>query len=149
MDKSSFLDELRLEVGLVREQVQTLSSFYIGIIRKIGEMMNGSSSVSIYETAETSFKMKACSGPSYLNRAIPFGEDILSLVAIRGSLVFQVENDMQKVFLPFYNKHHLLGIIVFHVPIESYKVTEEDFIFIREVGRFIEVQHETFYPSTY
>ncbi|MFC0470580.1 hypothetical protein ACFFHM_08740 [Halalkalibacter kiskunsagensis] len=149
MNKSNLLDELRLEIGLVREQVQTLSSFYIGIIKKFGNFMNDNSSVSIYETKETFFHLKACSGPSYLNTTIPFGESVLSLVAIRGRLVFQVENEMQKLYLPFYKEHHLLGLIVFHLPTKSYQVTEEDFIFIREVGRFIEVQHETFYPSTY
>ncbi|WP_332693814.1 hypothetical protein [Halalkalibacter lacteus] len=149
MDKSNLLDELRLEIGLVREQVQTLSSFYVGITRTIGNLMKGRFSVSIYESTDTTFVMKVCYGPCYLDRSLPFGDGILSLVAIRGEFVFQVEGGIQKLFLPFYKEHHLLGIIVLHVPTENYQATEEDFIFIKEVGRFIEVQHETFYPRTY
>jgi hypothetical protein len=148
MDKSNFLDELRLEIGLVRDQVQTLSSFYVGITRKFANLMqNRLSSVSIYETTDTAFVMKVCAGPCYVERLVPFGESVLSLVAIKGKLVFIEEDNMQKVFLPFYRKHHLLGIITGHIPKDSYQITEEDLIFVKEVGRFIEVQHETFYPT--
>lgn len=143
-NKSHLLDELRLEVGLVREQVHTLSSFYIGVTRKLASRMTNRCSVSIYEATEKAFKMKVCAGPCYLKNTIPFGEEILSTVAIRGELVFLVDDQMQKVFLPFYRQHHLLGILSFHIPKDTYEVTEDDFVFIREIGRFIEVQHETF-----
>ncbi|GAE33791.1 hypothetical protein [Halalkalibacter akibai] len=150
MDKSNLLDELRLEIGLVRDQVETLSSFYIGITRKFANLMQDRwSSVAIYETTSNAFIMKVCAGPCYLERLIPFGESILSTVAIRGELLFQEEANLQKVFLPFYKDHHLLGIITGHIPKESYEITEEDFSFVKEVGRFIEVQHEIFYPSNY
>lgn len=148
-NKSHLLDELRLEIGLVREQVQTLSSFYIGITRKFASRMTNGFSVSIYEATDRSFNMKVCAGSCYLKRSIPLGEGILSLVAIRGDLVYQIENQMQKVFLPFYKQHNLLGIIVFYIPKDTYEVTEDDLIFIKEIGRFIEVQHATFHPHPF
>ncbi|ARK31164.1 hypothetical protein [Halalkalibacter krulwichiae] len=144
MDKSKFLDELRLELGLVRDHVKTLPSFYFGVTREIAKRMKKNSSISIYETTEQSFVMKACAGPSYLDRSIPFGAGILSSVAIKGKLVVLDEKAMQKIFMPFYQNHHLLGIIVGHIPKENYLLTEDDLVFVKEVGRFIEVQHEIF-----
>ncbi|KHF40838.1 hypothetical protein [Halalkalibacter okhensis] len=149
MDKSYFLDELRLEIGLVREQVQTLSSFYIGITRKFATIMDDRSSVSIFVATDRDFVMKVCAGPCYVDQTMPFGEGILSEVAIKGDLLFQIEKDMQIIYLPFYKSHHLLGVMVFYISLDSYVVSDDDFIFIKEVGRFIEVQHETFYPHTY
>ncbi|MCM3759290.1 hypothetical protein M3212_00675 [Alkalihalobacillus oceani] len=142
--KSQLLDELRLEVGSVREKVQTLASFYIEITRKLARRMSKQLSVSIYEATAGAFKMRVCAGTSYLNRVIPFGDNILSTVAIRGRLVFQMEGQLQKVFLPFYRSHHLLGILIFFVPQDTYEITDDDLAFIREIGRFIEVQHATF-----
>ncbi|MDT8859183.1 hypothetical protein N0O92_02985 [Alkalihalobacillus sp. MEB130] len=147
MDKSLFLDELRLEIGLVRDEARTLSSFYVGIIRKIAKIIRDGAAISIYEATNHQFIMKVCAGPCYLKRHMAFGEGILSDVAINGDLLFKVEEDMQKLFMPFYKQHHLLGILVVHLPLDSYQVSEDDFIFLREVGRFIEVQHET-YPHT-
>lgn len=148
MDKSNLLDELRLEIGLVREQVQTLSSFYVGITRKFANLMkNRLTSIAIYETMDYAFMLKVCAGPCYLGRSVPFGEGILSSVAIQGKLLHLEDDDLQKVFLPFYKGHHLLGIIVGHIPKDGYQITEDDLVFIKEVGRFIEVQHETFLPT--
>ncbi|WP_227935665.1 hypothetical protein [Alkalihalobacillus deserti] len=150
MDKSNLLDELRLEIGLVREQAQTLSSFYIGITRKFAKFIDNSwTSVAIYETTDDAFIMKVCVGPSYIERKVPFGEGILSSVAIQGKLIVQEDDILQKVFLPFYKNHHLLGVVVGHVPKEIYQITEDDLVFIKEVGRFIEVQHETFFPTIF
>ncbi|WP_332632250.1 hypothetical protein [Halalkalibacter flavus] len=149
MDKSYFLDELRLEIGLVREQVQTLSSFYSGITRKFANIMDNRSSVSIYEATDREFIMRVCAGPCYLDQLMSFGEGTLSEVAIKGDLFHQVEQDMQIIYLPFYKTHHLLGIMVLYVPLDYYVVSDDDFVFLKEVGRFIEVQHETFHPHTY
>ncbi|MFC0558764.1 hypothetical protein [Halalkalibacter alkalisediminis] len=148
MDKSKLLDELRLEIGRVRDQVQTLSSFYVGITSKFANLMqNNLSSIAIYETTEHAFIMKVCAGPCYIERKVPFGESILSSVAIRGKIIIEEDVHLQKVFLPFYKNHHLLGIVVGHIPKESYTITEDDLVFIKEVGRFIEVQHDTFFPT--
>ncbi|GAE28017.1 hypothetical protein JCM9140_4203 [Halalkalibacter wakoensis JCM 9140] len=149
MDKSAFLDELRLEIGQVREQVRTLSSFYVGITRKFANIMHKHSSVAIYEVSNCNFIMKVCAGPCYLERSLAFGDGVLSKAAIKGDLFFEVDRNMQKLLLPFYKKHHLLGILILHIPLSCYSVTEDDFIFLKEVGRFIEVQHETFSPNPF
>jgi hypothetical protein len=150
MDKSNLLDELRLEIGLVRDQVQTLSSFYVGITRKLANVIQDRmTSVAIYETTDYSFIMKVCAGPCYIERRVPFGEGILSLVAVQGKLILQEDDIFHKVLLPFYKGHHLLGVVVAHIPKDSYQITEDDLVFIKEVGRFIEVQHDTFYPTIF
>ncbi|MBP3952182.1 hypothetical protein [Bacillus suaedae] len=147
-NKSYLLDELRLEVGSVREQVQTLLSFYAGISKIISTKMNECFSISIYETNETSFIRKVSSGPTQEEAVIPFGESILSIVAVRGNHLYRRVNGMQKIYLPFYHLHHLLGIIIFSVPLDRYRLSEDDFIFMKEVGRFIEVQHQTFFSQS-
>ncbi len=145
MNKSDILDELRLEVGLVPEYANTLREFYTGVVQVLGKDINEKDyTVSIYETKESSFQLISSSGKPHHPILETFGEGLLSLCAIRGKVsTYPIEN-YQSVIAPFYSGHHLLGMLIVDLPTNEYEITDEDFIFMREVSRFIEVQQKRY-----
>lgn len=144
MDKSAFLDELRLEVGLVSEYANSKNEFLNGIIQVFGKYIKQGFSTGIYKSQDRFFKLIASVGDEAYNPIEPFGEGQLSICAIRGRIsTIDLEQSI-RLLAPFYEGHHLIGIIVFSLPKIEYEVTEEDMIFVREVCRHIELNQSHF-----
>ncbi|WP_096199190.1 hypothetical protein [Bacillus sp. FJAT-45350] len=147
MNKSQMLDELRLEIGLVPEYATTVKEFYIGIVKAIGSRIRVKYGVGIYEMKGSHFQM-LCSMGSTQHRVIePFDDSPFSTSAIRGNTFIHTNNNYRSIISPFYNGHHLIGFIVIDLPERDYFITEEDVIFVKEVSRFIEVQHNRYSNS--
>ncbi|MEB1809923.1 MAG: hypothetical protein LPK26_21950 [Bacillaceae bacterium] len=139
MDKSAFLDELRLEVGLVSEYANSQNEFFNGIIQVFGKYIKQGFSTGMYKSHDCFFKLIASVGDEAYNVIELFGEGPLSICAIRGSIsTIELENKI-RLLAPFYEGHHLIGIMVFSLPKIEYEVTEEDMIFVHEVCRHIEL----------
>ncbi|WP_100404622.1 hypothetical protein [Bacillus solitudinis] len=144
MDKSELLDELRLEVGAVPDYARTLHDFYKGIVEKLVSRMNDRFTVCLYETTNRAFVLKVSAGREIDKKYVPFGEGALSLAAIRGEILYLRNPEIQSLYIPFYFGHHLLGQLVFQAPLELYELTEDDFVFVKEISKFIEVQYKRY-----
>ncbi|WP_088104949.1 hypothetical protein [Halalkalibacter urbisdiaboli] len=144
MDKSELLDELRLEVGTVPDYAQTLHDFYVGIVEKLINRMSDRFTVCLYETTDKAFVLKVCAGTGKIKKYVAFGQDSLSIAAIRGGLYFRQNKYFQFLYMPFYYQHHLKGQLVFQVPKDLYRITEDDLVFVKEVCHFIEAQYKRY-----
>ena len=144
MKKSDKLDQLRLEVGMIADVVQSVEEFYSGVIHTIGSRIPIDFGVAIYRCEEYYFSLFSGSGDLSESEEVKFGDGLFSISAIRGKLVSSEEDGRFKVFSPFYEQHHLIGMIVVEIPLASYQVSEEDLIFIRELTRFIEIRRKKY-----
>ncbi|OLO40732.1 hypothetical protein BTR23_04465 [Alkalihalophilus pseudofirmus] len=142
MDKSAMLDEIRLDVGLVSNYAKTQYEFYYGIIQAFGKSMLKGHSAGIYKTNEGYFELITSVGEDledlYEERE-KFGQGYLSICAIKGQFYTIPLGSRIRIFAPFYEGHHLMGVLVFNVPQSEYMITEEDRIFLREICRHIEL----------
>ncbi|WP_216828127.1 hypothetical protein [Alkalihalobacterium elongatum] len=144
MDKSAFLDELRLEVGLVSDHANSQHEFFNGIIQVFGKYIKHGFSAGLYKSQVDFFKLIACAGDGAYDAMELFGEGHLSLCAIRGRISILDLEYSSRILAPFYEGHHLIGIIVFDLPKVEYEVTEEDLIFVREICRHIELNQNQY-----
>ncbi|UOE92996.1 hypothetical protein [Alkalihalobacillus sp. LMS39] len=138
MDKSQFLDELRLEVGLVSDYAKNINEFYRGVVHAIGNHAKSQSmSVAIFIVEQESFVLYECIGTCPYPPIEKFGEGQLSLCAIRGGETVFSEETEERMLTPFYSGHHLLGILYLSVPSYEYSITEEDLVFLQEVSNYM------------
>ncbi|WP_026674444.1 hypothetical protein [Alkalihalobacterium bogoriense] len=137
MDKSQFLDELRLEVGLVFDYAKNINEFYSGIVHAIGNHAKSEMSVAIFIVKQESFVLYECIGHCPYPPIEAFGEGQLSLCAIRGKETVFFEETEERMLTPFYSGHHLLGILYICVPSFNYSVSEDDLVFLQEVSNFM------------
>ncbi|WP_209123700.1 hypothetical protein [Alkalihalobacillus sp. BA299] len=144
MDKSDLLDEIRLEVGLVTEYANSQSEFYHGIIEAFGKYIIEGYSVGIYLTDDISFQLVSSVGSISYETKEFFGHGHLSLCAIKGHISTIDLGYSIRLFAPFYENHHLIGILVFHLPKMKYQITEEDLIFVQEICRHIELNQNQY-----
>ncbi|WP_100373354.1 hypothetical protein [Bacillus sp. FJAT-45037] len=144
VDKSELLDELRLAVGSVPDYAKSLTDFYHGIVFKLVSEKVTQFSVSLYEVKETEFAQVTFAGLPPSEGDVPFGEGLQSIAAVRGEIVFEMDDDNQFIIAPFYKGHHLIGQLFFEIPHTTYTVSTDDLIFIKEVTRFIESKYDEF-----
>lgn len=140
MNKSDKLDELRLEVGMVAEKMETLENFYAGIIETIGRQTPSYFAAAIYLCDNYFYSLTNGVGKISENKFVKFGDGTFSICSIRGNITLSIEKGIQRAYAPFYNGHHLIGILLFECPVLSYEVTDEDLIFLEEITRFIEIK---------
>ncbi len=140
MKKSDKLDELRLEVGMVADQVDTREKFYIGIINTIGNHLPIGFGVAIYNCVDGFFINFISCGKITEKKYVKYGDCMFSICSIRGKVTIHTEEGSIKAYAPFYDGHHLIGILFIECQDENYKVTEEDFIFLEEITRYMEVK---------
>ncbi|WP_078554953.1 hypothetical protein [Bacillus alkalicellulosilyticus] len=145
MDKSQFLDELRLEVGLVPDYAGTIQEFYKGVIQALGKNTIEGFSAGIYIVTDYVFCLIEQVGKGLFMEREKFGSGELSKCAIRGETTIVQYHDTNSIMAPFYDGHHLIGIINIYIPVHRYDISEEDMIFFHEVSRFIEAQQKNKY----
>ncbi|OIJ09750.1 hypothetical protein BKP35_14760 [Anaerobacillus arseniciselenatis] len=140
MNKSDKLDELRLEVGMVADKVNTREDFYSGIINIIGSHLPVGCGVAIYGCDNGYFSNIVSYGKVNEKKYSKYGDCMFSVCSIRGKVTIQTEANSIKAYAPFYDGHHLIGILFIEFQTVNYKITEEDFIFLEEIARYIEIK---------
>lgn len=140
VNKSDKLDELRLEVGMIAEKVNSLSEFYIGIINTIGNRIPKSFRLAIYQCKNGYYSLFSSFGDISEKKHIKFGEGMFSICSIRGKLTIENRLGIIKAYAPFYDGHHLIGVLFAECQDYNYEVTDEDQVFLQEITRYIEVK---------
>lgn len=113
MRKADLLDELRSEIGVVSDKcIGQIGKLYQFACDILVEKMSVYETVCIYLTESASFQCKYHKGMNLLPDWIPFGEGFFSLAAVRGGVVREKIGARTKVFVPFYQGHHLVGVLV-------------------------------------
>lgn len=142
--KSELLDEIRLEVGMVADHADNLCEFYLGIVEVFGKYMEDQYAVGLYLVKETEFQLVASIGILNYQEKELFGEGNLSICAIRGMVSLHELYFQKSLLTPFYHGHHLQGVLVINVPKQTHRISEEDYIFLKELSRFIERQQKRY-----
>lgn len=148
MNKSDILDEIRLEVGKVPDYADNLQEFYLGIVGSIGKYLANHQAVGLFLVKDQTFQLVASIGVLNYCEKEMFGKGNLSLCAIRGGVSTHELFYQMSLLTPFYNGHHLTGILVVNVPKHSYHISEEDYIFLKELSRFIERYQKRYRKSS-
>lgn len=138
MEKSDLFDELRAEIGCVADSWDgDLAKLYQAICQLVQSQIHYYECVSIYLTKEGCFERKFHQGIDQLPDIIPYGEEELSIAALRGGLSCGTINSISRLCVPFYYGHHLVGEIVV---ITKYgeQLDDEDYTFFNELASLME-----------
>ncbi|RXI98160.1 hypothetical protein DS745_17620 [Anaerobacillus alkaliphilus] len=137
MNKSDKLDELRLEVGMIADRVSTCNDFYIGIINTMGNLLPHQFGVAIYNCSNGYFSHFIGYGNLSEPKVVKYGDGMFSICSIRGEVTIHKSQGKTLAYAPFYDGHHLKGILLAECQDARYDVTEEDIIFLEEISKFI------------
>ncbi|OIJ13307.1 hypothetical protein BKP37_12470 [Anaerobacillus alkalilacustris] len=147
MNKSDKLDELRLEIGMIADKVNSRHEFYLGIITTIARHVPEYFGVAIYQCIDNCYSIFASYGNISENLNVKFGDGMFSICSIRGKVTIHNELYATKAYAPFYNEQHVIGVLYVEVHNAKYQVTDEDRIFLQEVTRYIEVRGKQYENS--
>lgn len=142
-EKSRFLDQLRFDVGRVPDRAQTLSDFYLGVLKAIGKNLKKGHSTALFLVKNNKFYLIGRMGQLLFLEKEKFGEGDLSICAIRGDVSVLKNGENHILCCPFYNGHHLLGVIVICMH-RTYNICHDDIIFLKELSRFIELKQKKY-----
>jgi L-methionine (R)-S-oxide reductase len=141
--KSEALDEIRLQIGRYGDETMGAQSLIERVNRLIvfdGYVYKGSY---VYSCMRDAFHLIAQTGELQTKVKVPFGENYLSLCALRGRRqVFKTYNGNQ-VYVPCYKGHHLLGELVV-VSGPHQEINQDDYDFLSEVVEYVKnklIQH--------
>jgi len=108
------LEEFRCELGLLLKDLKSQKMWYSTVSHFLKEKISNYQSIVIYLTDESSFyffDVESDQEEEYQQR-VPFGEEMLSIVAARGEISCDFTPNGQKIYIPFYRGHHLLGEMI-------------------------------------
>lgn len=114
MKKAEMLEETRCQLSLMLEAVKDKSKWYDVIIDVLKLKVPHYKTIQMYLTTKTTFqfyKQKSDTEEEFVP-IVPFGEEMLSIVAARGDISCEFEPDGQRIYIPFYKGHFLLGELV-------------------------------------
>ncbi len=138
LEKSDLFDELRAEIGCVADNWDgDLTKLYQAICQLVHSQIQHYESVSIYLTREGLFERKFHQGIEQLPEVIPYGEEELSIAALRGGLSCSTTNSLSRLCVPFYFGHHLVGEIVV-ITLHGEQLDDEDYTFFSELASLME-----------
>ncbi|MFV9510032.1 hypothetical protein [Tepidibacillus sp. LV47] len=114
MEKAELLEEIRCELGLLLKNVQDKKEWYDTVIHLLKSRIDNYQSIFVYLTDETSFYYYThlSDEKEIYQEKIYFGDEMLSIVAARGEISCEFIPGGQKIYIPFYRGHHLLGEMI-------------------------------------
>jgi len=137
MRKSDRLDGLRSEIGVMSDRCsRDIRALYTFVCDVLFDQMPGYEWVAVYLAEETHFACFVERGSSPVPSMVPFGEELLSIAAVRGGVVREKILDKMEVYVPFYRGQHLLGIIA--VAGTAQAIDDEDVTFFCELASLFE-----------
>lgn len=138
MRKADRLDGLRSEIGVMSDRCsRDLNALYTFVCNILFEKM-AYEWVAIYLAEEVEFRCFVKRGEAILPHRVPFGEELLSIAAVRGGVVREKNNERTEVYVPFYHGQYLIGIIA--VAGASQAVDDEDVTFFCELASLFETK---------
>jgi L-methionine (R)-S-oxide reductase len=134
--KSEVLDEIRLQIGRYGD----ISVGAQPLIEKVSQLIvygeyiyKGSY---FYSCKPDAFHLIAQAGEMKPKDRVTFGENYLTLCALRGSRqVFRTYNGTQ-IYIPCYRGHHLLGELVV-ISDSHHDINQDDYDFLSEVVAYV------------
>ncbi|WP_202076609.1 hypothetical protein [Caldalkalibacillus salinus] len=134
--KSDTLDELRYEIGRCGDQNLNTISF----IEHVNNLITANNplyrSSHVYLCKDLAFTLLAHSGHVEPEQDVQFGNNDLSLCAIRGECQTFEYGDWVKICFPCYHGHHLLGILVIYTD-QYHLFDQDDYDFFSEVMTYV------------
>jgi L-methionine (R)-S-oxide reductase len=134
--KSEALDEIRLQIGRygdVSIEAQSLIERVNQLIVCGDYIYKGSY---VYSCMSDAFHLIAQAGKMKPKDRVYFGENYLTLCAVRGRRqVFRTYNGTQ-IYVPCYKGHHLLGVLVV-ISDAHHEVNQDDYDFLSEVVEYV------------
>jgi L-methionine (R)-S-oxide reductase len=137
--KSDTLDEFRYQIGKYGDHAKVPKSFIQKVNRLITSEEYIYNGAYAYSCKSSAFHLVSQSGIPNFDMIVPFGDNHLSLCAIRGDIqVFRTDERIQ-INVPCYNGHHLLGQLVVYSD-QHHHIDQDDFDFLREVVEFVKIR---------
>ncbi len=136
MNKANLLEETKCELGLVLNNVEDREQIYTDTIYLLKKKIPHFKTVCIYMTNDIAFRyfMHESDDEEQFRDTVPFGEEMLSITAARSEITYDIEPKGQVIYIPFYQKHHLLGEMI----IKTNKfIDDEDIHFIKDVQHML------------
>ncbi|SDH88680.1 hypothetical protein [Alteribacillus bidgolensis] len=136
MNKSEFLDEMRMEVGRAPDDAVSLHDFYVKVLKTFEYKWNFCEMTAIYENNWDHFQVITLHEKEQ-EKVVTLQESPVIHCAIHGKTTSYFTIDSTYLFVPFYLSSLLKGILVLKVRPERYVMQEEDVTFLNEVSRFL------------
>lgn len=133
--KSDTLDEFRYQIGIYGEKIKETGVLLEKVTKLITTEKYIYRNVSYYTCERNGFYLLCRAGVDPQPETFPFGDNELSLCAIRGTNQMVNKERGIDIYIPCYEKHHLLGIL--WVSSHHQEVNEEDCIFLTEVLAYL------------
>lgn len=144
MNKSDFLDELRLKVGLAYDYAENRDDFIVRVLKTIYTISKKKGSITIHCYHQGEYVLKYALGMRGLSKEqVQLGSGFLFANRFR-SVSFVRRGENQVLFLPVYEKKSLVYVISMRLINSNYRFTKQDMIFAEELVHFIETKSSTF-----
>lgn len=143
MEKSDFLDELRLKVGLAFDYANNHEDFLKKVVQTLYSIVGHQCMITVYEpSSDAGLKKRYVLGNIEQSGKTDFpGEGFLSVCGIPSSLVF-TKDGIQTIAAPVISFGNVEYVLVFTVSKQSYSLSRQDYVFVDELVRFIGAKHE-------
>jgi len=134
--KSDTLDEFRYQIGIYGEKIKEARK----LITKVNQLITSEKYIyrnsCYYICKNNGFYLFSLAGYDPRPYTIPFGENELTMCAVRGSFQLVTTPQGTNIYIPSYDGHHLLGILWVHSDQEQ-DINEDDCIFLTEVVNYV------------
>ncbi|MFA9557301.1 hypothetical protein ACERII_08365 [Evansella sp. AB-rgal1] len=141
MKKSDFLDQLRLEVGMVYDHAKNKEDFFLKVLYTIYQKLDDNFVITVYSPLNSEFKRNYVLGKRRKEAEDWLG--FISLCEMRYSVLLK-KNKNQVIFAPV----HYIGTLEYIISIcaydNQYNFTQQDIDFVDELTRFIEVKRASY-----
>lgn len=146
MNKSDFLDELRLEVGLAFDYAKNKDDFVQRVLRGIYSYLEKTvdCSLNVYEMSEKgTLNIKYSIGSKKETKENQFGFGLINQTSLQTRVLLELDHK-QILLVPIREEDVLKYVFKLQLNNYSHTYTNDDIDFINEVVRFIEVRQKRF-----
>lgn len=134
--KSEVLDELRYEIGKLGDTYQSAIQLIEEAVKKIVRSDYIYSTSCIYKCDHNGFYLLTRAGAEHVPNYVPFGHNHHSLCAIRGKKQVFVTKRYTQIYIPCYQGHHLIGMLVVY-SLSFNIINRDDLDFLSETVSYL------------
>ncbi|WP_444684116.1 hypothetical protein [Alkalicoccus luteus] len=145
MNKSDFLDEMRLEVGLAYDYAVSQEDFMVRILKTIHAAGRKQAVLTIHQYSDDGMKLKYALGIRGLSKEQEtLGQGFLFPERLQMTSYVKKGRD-QALYLPVYAGNRLTYMISVKLIDSDYRISNQDLIFAQELVQFIQAKQSTFH----
>ncbi|NJP39194.1 hypothetical protein [Alkalicoccus luteus] len=145
MNKSDFLDEMRLEVGLAYDYAVSQEDFMVRILKTIHAAGRKQAVLTIHQNTDEGLKLKYALGIRGLSKKQEtLGQGFLFPESLQMASYVKKGRD-QALYLPVYAGTQLTYMISVKLIDSAYHISNQDLIFAEELIQFIQAKQSTFH----